>query len=91
MTWNPLSPKLNFGIEHGALGAAYTALLWISVEPFGFRWFVIGMLAFLVIVTTKETLWDPANESEQPFLWSGATDLFFYLVGIGVALSVMFL
>jgi hypothetical protein len=47
------------------------------------------LAAFLVIVFLKELLWDPANEVDQPFLWAGATDLFWYLVGIGAMLGLL--
>ena len=42
--------------------------------------------SFVVIVTLKELFWDPVNEVGQPFLWEGAQDLFWYLVGIAVML-----
>jgi hypothetical protein len=44
---------------------------------------------FVAIVTLKEVFWDPANEVGQPFLWAGATDLFWYLVGIAVMLGAL--
>jgi hypothetical protein len=47
---------------------------------------VLGV--FGVIVFLKELLWDPVNEVNQPFLWAGATDLFWYAVGIGVMLGL---
>lgn len=43
---------------------------------------------FGVIVLLKELLWDPVNESNQPFLWSGATDLGWYVVGISAMLAL---
>ncbi len=87
MNWNPLSRKLNFAIEHAALGAAFAALTftWLG---WSFHWSVaIG--AFLLMVTVKETLWDPKNEIGQPFLSSGATDLFFYVAGIAIAVLII--
>ncbi len=53
-------------------------------------WFPrLAVTAFVVVVLVKESVWDPVNEVAQPFFWAGATDLFYYLVGIAVmALAV---
>jgi hypothetical protein len=47
------------------------------------------LVAFAFIVFLKELLWDPVNEANQPFLWAGATDLFWYLVGMGAMLGLL--
>ena len=47
-----------------------------------------SLAAFTFIVFLKELLWDPVNEVNQPFLWAGATDLSWYVVGIGVMLGL---
>jgi hypothetical protein len=48
-----------------------------------------ALLTFVVLVSLKETLWDPVYEVGQPFLWSGATDLSWYLVGIALMLGAL--
>ncbi len=54
------------------------------------RWIPrVAVGAFVAVVSIKETAWDPANEVAQPFLWAGATDLSFYLVGIGLMLVAL--
>ena len=50
-----------------------------------------AIAAFAVIVLLKEVFWDPANEVGQPFLWEGATDLWWYLVGIAAMLGALWL
>lgn len=37
--------------------------------------------ALIVIAIFKESLFDPRTEENQPFLYAGVTDLFFYVVG----------
>lgn len=49
----------------------------------------VAIGAFVLIVLLKEVLWDPANEVGQPFLWAGATDLMWYLVGIAAMLGAL--
>jgi len=51
--------------------------------------FLVG--AFLGLVFLKELLWDPVYEVNQPFLWSGVTDLSWYLVGMSVMLALLWL
>jgi len=89
-----LSPAIIFPEDHAVIGAlavalAYTFLPGRLGDPHrphaaAPRWVVAG---FVVIVLLKELLWDPANEFDQPFLWAGATDLAWYLVGIGLMLA----
>jgi hypothetical protein len=49
----------------------------------------ITVAIFGVIVFLKELLWDPVNEVNQPFLWAGVTDLFWYVVGMSVMLVLL--
>lgn len=49
----------------------------------------LAAAAFAMVVFLKELLWDPANEVGQPFLWSGATDFAWYVVGIGAMLGAL--
>ena len=49
----------------------------------------VTLAAFTFIVFLKELLWDPVNETNQPFLWAGATDLSWYLVGIAAMLGLL--
>lgn len=56
------------------------------------RWLPRALVgAFAVVVAVKETTWDPVNEVGQPFLWAGAADLSFYLVGIGFMLLAIWI
>jgi hypothetical protein len=41
-----------------------------------------GAVVILAVAAVKETLIDPRVETDQPFLWAGATDLLVYVVGV---------
>lgn len=81
-------PELHVVIGALAVAAAYTFAPGSPGDPRRPRpWAPRAVVAvFVGIVLLKESLWDPANEIDQPFLWAGAGDLFFYLVGIGAML-----
>jgi len=91
-----LSPAIILPEDHAVIGALAVAVAYIlapgrlgdsaRVHPNVPRLAVAG---FLVIVFLKEFFWDPANEVNQPFLWAGATDLFWYVVGIGAMLGAL--
>lgn len=75
-----LAVLISYAFAPGRLGDTERRRPWlprIAVPQFGF------------IVLLKEGMWDPVNEVGQPFFWAGATDLFYYLVGMAVmALAV---
>lgn len=48
-----------------------------------------AVASFVVVVLLKELLWDPVNELGQSFLWAGATDFFWYVVGTGAMLTAV--
>jgi hypothetical protein len=82
--------------DHAVIGALTVALAYTFApgrigdparpHPGGPR---VAIAAFAVIVLLKEAFWDPANEVNQPFLWAGVTDLFWYAVGIGTMLVAL--
>jgi hypothetical protein len=91
-----LSPDILLPELHAALGALAVAAAYalapgrIGEPDRPHRAVPRGIVgAFVLLVLLKETLWDPANEAGQPFLWSGATDLGWYLVGIGAMLGAL--
>lgn len=91
-----LSPAIIFPELHAAIGAlAVAAAYALSPGTLGdshrSRPNVprLAVAAFTVVVFLKELLWDPANEVNQPFLWAGATDFFWYVVGIAVMLGLL--
>ena len=47
------------------------------------------MVGFVIVVFLEGAFWDPANEVNQPSLGSGATDLAWYLVGVGAMLGAL--
>jgi hypothetical protein len=89
------SPAIIFPEVHAAIGALAVAAVYALApgtlgdparpHPNVPR---IALAVFVLIVFLKELLWDPVNEANQPFLWAGVTDLFWYLVGMGVMLSL---
>jgi len=91
-----LSPAIIFPEDHAAIGALVVAAAYAlapgrlgdpaRAHP-NLPRFVLA--AFVTIVFLKELLWDPANEVDQPFLWAGATDLLWYLVGVGAMLGAL--
>jgi hypothetical protein len=90
------SPAIIFPEVHAAIGAlavasAYALSPGTLGDPARTRPNVPRFLiaAFTFIVLLKESLWDPANETNQPFLWAGVTDLSWYLVGMGVMLALL--
>ncbi|MCI4348004.1 MAG: hypothetical protein L3J97_05235 [Thermoplasmata archaeon] len=91
-----LSPAIIFPQDHAVIGALAVATAYAFAPgrlgdparaypgvPRG------AVAAFAVLILLKELLWDPANELGQPFLWAGATDLFYYFAGIGVMLGAL--
>jgi hypothetical protein len=91
-----LSSAIIFPELHAAIGAlAVAAAYSLSPGTIGDRARAhpnvprLALAAFTLIVLLKELLWDPVNEVNQPFLWAGATDLSWYLVGIGVMLALL--
>jgi hypothetical protein len=91
-----LSPAIILPEDHAAIGALAVAVAYVLApgrlgdpsreHPNVSRFAVAG---FVAIVLVKELFWDPANEANQPFLWAGAMDLFWYLVGIGAMLGAL--
>ncbi len=91
-----LSPAIIFPEDHAVIGALAIVVAYAFApgrlgdparpHPNVPR---IAVGAFLLLVALKETLWDPVNEVGQPFLWAGATDLAWYLVGAGVVLVAL--
>jgi hypothetical protein len=53
--------------------------------------FAVAVVGLLVIVSLKETLFDPVEEKNAPFFWGGATDLAFYVLGIVVGSGLVYL
>ena len=91
-----LSPAIILPEDHATIGALAVAVAYAFAPgrlgdpdrphrqvP---RW---AVSTFAVIVLLKETLWDPLNEVGQPFLWEGATDMLWYLVGIVAMLGAL--
>jgi hypothetical protein len=90
---NWLSPELLAQEVHSVIGAAVVFGAWLLLRPWtvlGVRAQWIAVAALVAVVMLKETLWDPVNEVNQPFLWAGATDAAFYAVGILVALALIY-
>lgn len=91
-----LSPVIIFPEDHAVIGALAVLVAYAFApgrlgDPLrrhlaASRAVVAG---FVVLVFLKESLWDPVYEVGQPFLWAGATDLGWYLVGIGVMLAAL--
>lgn len=91
-----LSPAVIFPELHAAIGALAVSVAYIfspgrmgdparrhrNLPRF-------GVAAFGLVVFLKELLWDPVNEVNQPFLWAGATDFVWYMVGIGSMLVAL--
>jgi hypothetical protein len=93
-----LSPAIIFPEDHAAIGALAVAAVYALApgrlgDPARAHRNVprLVLAAFAVIVFLKELLWDPVNEVDQPFLWAGVTDLFWYLVGMGAMLGALWL
>jgi hypothetical protein len=84
---NYLSPKLIMPELHTALGFGITLGFWVFLH----QWFKYAMLIFLIVVIVKEVYWDPKNEVGQPFLWEGAQDLLWYIVGSGIVFGLIYL
>jgi hypothetical protein len=93
-----LSPAIIFPEDHAAIGALAVAVAYALApgrlgdadrrHPAIPR---LAVTAFVIVVFLKELLWDPVNEVGQPFLWSGVTDLAWYLVGVAAMLSALWL
>jgi hypothetical protein len=91
-----VSPAIAFPEEHVALGALAVLILYVFApgrlgdparpHPNVARYL---LAAFVVVVFLKELLWDPVNEVNEPFLWSGVADLSWYLVGTGAMLGFL--
>jgi hypothetical protein len=52
---------------------------------------VVAVISLLIIVSLKETLFDPAEEVNAHFFWNGVTDLSFYIIGIAVGFGLVYL
>ncbi len=90
------SAAIIFPEVHGAIGALAVAAVYALApgtlgDPARTHPNVprVTLAAFTFIVFLKELLWDPVNETNQPFLWAGATDLSWYLVGIAAMLGLL--
>lgn len=99
MTVDWLSNSIILPELHAALGAGvvFGAYLLLSRLPprlpdgsSRHAWNRWAVGAFLVIDLLKETLWDPVHEVDNPFLWQGVTDFGWYLVGVAIALALVF-
>jgi hypothetical protein len=91
-----VSPAITFPEEHAAIGALAAAVTYalapgeLGAAARSHAWVPRYAIAgFTVLVFLKELWWDPVNEVGQPFLWTGATDLSWYLVGIGAMLGAL--
>lgn len=91
-----LSPAIILPELHAVIGAIAVAVAYIFVpgrigDPIRAHPQLprAAIVVFVVVVSLKELLWDPVNEVGQPFLWAGATDLFFYLLGIAAMLGAL--
>lgn len=91
-----LSPAIILPEDHAVIGALAVAVAYVFApgrlgDPFRRHPRIAPMAVgvFVVIVFLKELLWDPVNEVGQPFYPDGVTDLFWYLVGIGVMLGAL--
>jgi hypothetical protein len=93
-----LSPAIIFPELHATIGALIVAAAYALApgrlgDPARTHRRVprIVVAVFAVVVVLKELLWDPVNEVAQPFLWAGATDLFWYAVGVGAMLCALWI
>ncbi len=91
-----LSPAVIFPEDHAAIGALAVATAYAFApgrlgDPDRRHLAIprIAVIGFVFIVFLKELLWDPVNEVGQAFLWSGATDFAWYLVGVGTMLVAL--
>lgn len=91
-----LSSGIIFPELHATIGALAVALAYIFApgklgDPNRSHRMAprISIAVFSVVILLKETLWDPANEVAQPFLWAGAVDLAYYVVGMMVMLVAL--
>ena len=91
-----LSPAIIFPEDHAVIGALAVASAYLLApgrpgDPDRRHAAVprVAILGFVAVVFLKELLWDPAYEVGQPFLWAGATDFGWYLVGIGLMLGAL--
>jgi len=51
---------------------------------------LINSILMMAYALPKETVIDPATEND-PFFWSGAVDLTFYILGLSVAWGLLYL
>lgn len=86
MTFNPLNAVFNFAIEHTAIGASVTFGLYITIP----KYWIYGVLIFLIIILLKEIFFDPTYEKDKPFLWSGVTDFTWYVFGVLIAIAIIY-
>ena len=84
---------------HAALGAGVVFGAYLLLSGLGTRrsdgtprhhWSRLAVVVFLGIDFAKELLWDPTHEASNPFLWQGVVDFFWYLVGVAIALALIF-
>lgn len=91
-----LSPAIIFPEDHAVIGAlavitayAFTPGRLGDPDRRHPSYPRVAVTGFVVIVFLKELVWDPVNEVGQPFLWAGATDFGWYLVGIALMLAAL--
>lgn len=89
-----LLPELHATIGAGVVFGAYLLLKGLPPHRADgsarVHWERVAVVAFLAIDLGKEALWDPVNEANNPFLWTGVTDFVWYLVGVAIALGLVF-
>ena len=91
-----LSPVIIFPEDHAVIGAlavitAYAFAPGRLGDPLRRHLAAprVALVGFVLLVLLKESLWDPVYEVGQPFLWAGAVDLGWYLVGIASMLAAV--
>ena len=81
------TPSANFLAQevHFVIGVLFV----ISAVAFHYPWWY-GAIAIFIISLLKESIFDPIVEG-APFLWDGAEDFSFYLVGIAAASVIIYI
>ena len=87
-------PELHAALAAAVVFGAYLLLSGLPPRlPDGsskHRWNRVAVVTFLGIDLLKELLWDPIHELDNPFLWQGVIDFSWYLVGVAIALSLIY-
>ena len=81
------TPNANFLAQevHFVIGVLFV----IAAVACHYPWWY-GAITIFIIALLKETIFDPIVE-EAPFLWDGAEDFSFYLIGIAAASVIIYI